>query len=398
MTSRPTTARAKAVPGAAIPTAALAITLAITLAATHAAAQVQLRAIDPELTDPAITPVDPPTGLPETHTAAIDPAVPAGARPGLLYVYLPGSGGVPVQYEHIVAHAASIGWHAIGLTYPNWPAIRDLIAGESDPDLPEAIRRERLFGLDLTDAVDVAPPDAVQSRLASLLAYLDGRYPEEGWDRYLDADGLPRWRAIVVAGHSQGAGHAALLTKDFSLGGALLFGGPGDFVTGMGPAPWLTLPSRTPTERMLAFTHIDDPTAAGFFLNQRLLGLDAFGPLEVVDGKRAGELSSHMLTSTLAVPPRDAHGAVAVDDRLPLDASGQPVYEPAWAFMLTEAARDSRGCRADVNADGELDLFDFLDFQTAFADGDGRADVDGDGRPTLFDFLLFQNLFTAGCD
>ncbi len=54
-------------------------------------------------------------------------------------------------------------------------------------------------------------------------------------------------------------------------------------------------------------------------------------------------------------------------------------------------------CRADIDGDGELTIFDFLAFQNAFDAGDLLADFDGDGELTIFDFLAFQNEFDAGC-
>ncbi|MGD1914823.1 MAG: GC-type dockerin domain-anchored protein [Phycisphaerales bacterium] len=57
----------------------------------------------------------------------------------------------------------------------------------------------------------------------------------------------------------------------------------------------------------------------------------------------------------------------------------------------------SASCPADLDGDGELTVFDFLEFQNLFDTGDLRADFDDDGRLTLFDFLAFQNAFDAGC-
>jgi len=54
-------------------------------------------------------------------------------------------------------------------------------------------------------------------------------------------------------------------------------------------------------------------------------------------------------------------------------------------------------CPADLDADGQLTIFDFLAFQNLFQDADPRADFDGDGDFTIFDFLAFQNAFDAGC-
>ncbi len=55
-------------------------------------------------------------------------------------------------------------------------------------------------------------------------------------------------------------------------------------------------------------------------------------------------------------------------------------------------------CRADIDGDGELTIFDFLGYQNLFDAGDLAADFDGDGELTIFDFLAFQNEFDAGCD
>lgn len=55
-------------------------------------------------------------------------------------------------------------------------------------------------------------------------------------------------------------------------------------------------------------------------------------------------------------------------------------------------------CRADLDRDSQLTIFDFLTFQNFFQDGDPRADFDGDGELTVFDFLAFQNAFDAGCE
>lgn len=87
-------------------------------------------------------------------------------------------------------------------------------------------------------------------------------------------------------------------------------------------------------------------------------------------------------------------------------------WEPATA-TLTPLARTLGGsdrsgvnftlrgtiieCRADIDGDGELTIFDFLNFQNKFAAGDPLADFDGDGELTIFDFLDFQNAFAAGC-
>lgn len=55
-------------------------------------------------------------------------------------------------------------------------------------------------------------------------------------------------------------------------------------------------------------------------------------------------------------------------------------------------------CEADVDGNGEVDVFDFLAFQNLFSTGDGRADLDENGQLDIFDYLTFTNLFLDGCD
>ena len=75
-------------------------------------------------------------------------------------------------------------------------------------------------------------------------------------------------------------------------------------------------------------------------------------------------------------------------DRLALDFA---------ANAIVAARGEASVCPADCDEDGELTLFDFLCFQSAFASGDPSADCDGDGSLTLFDFLCFQSAFASGC-
>ena len=70
----------------------------------------------------------------------------------------------------------------------------------------------------------------------------------------------------------------------------------------------------------------------------------------------------------------------------------------ASALLTAAGSAMAQGtCRADLDGDGELTVFDFLEFQNLFDAGDLAADFDGDGALTVFDFLEFQNDFVRGC-
>ncbi len=55
-------------------------------------------------------------------------------------------------------------------------------------------------------------------------------------------------------------------------------------------------------------------------------------------------------------------------------------------------------CYADCDANGVLDIFDFLCFQNSFVAGEPYACIcDPNPACDIFDFLCFQNAFVAGC-
>jgi hypothetical protein len=54
-------------------------------------------------------------------------------------------------------------------------------------------------------------------------------------------------------------------------------------------------------------------------------------------------------------------------------------------------------CNADINGDGTLDFFDYLDFVAAFSANNPIADYNIDGVIDFFDYLDFVAEFSSGC-
>jgi|GEM_PF-5023715 len=106
---------------------------------------------------------------------------------------------------------------------------------------------------------------------------------------------------------------------------------------------------------------------------------DKFGAWQAVDRPLAGERTGPVFRVGRG---RSNHDAATMDDinRLPPDDDG-----------------GVPDCRADLDLDGVLTIFDFLEFQNLFSSGSTWADFDHDGSLTIFDFLAFQNEFAAGC-
>lgn len=64
-----------------------------------------------------------------------------------------------------------------------------------------------------------------------------------------------------------------------------------------------------------------------------------------------------------------------------------------WVAMIPGA----NTCVPDCDASGQLDIDDFICFQTHFALGDTKADCDGSGSLNIDDLICFQTYFAIGC-
>ncbi len=361
-----------------------------------ASAQVVLRPVLPLATDPEIS-----TDL-NPHAVAIDLGA---AHADVLYVHLVGSCGTPAANLEIMRHAAALGLHGVSLSYPNCPAVGDLAQGSSDPNVHEQIRMERLYGVDTSPLVSVARADSIENRLIRLLQYLDANFPAENWAQFL-ADGAPRWSRIIVGGHSQGSGHAGLLTKHHALHGALFFGGPGDGFAGGDVAPWVFEPSLTSAANMVGFTHRNDSLFPRATATYDAFELDTFPPMVNVDTIAPPYRDSHQFTS-LAAPgrPGEFHGCVVVDVNLARLPDGTPLYQPVWTQMFQIALSQPGDSLGDMNCDGVTSVGDISAFVLALTNANAyavawpncniqRGDLNADAVVTVGDIAGFVELLT----
>lgn len=147
----------------------------------------------------------------------------------------------------------------------------------------------------------------------------------------------------------------------------------------------------TSTDRALEVVTID---VTGTIDAGTALVVEVFAPDFTIDG----------LTGDVFFPGSNAFGQTgpsylnaptcgAVDPTDYVDIGFPDVH----LIIIANGETGAVGCRADIDGDGSLTIFDFLAFQNAFDAGDLLADFDGDGVLTIFDFLQFQNEFDAGC-
>jgi len=109
----------------------------------------------------------------------------------------------------------------------------------------------------------------------------------------------------------------------------------------------------------------------------------------------------------------DSPGAFGYTPWIELDGVSNPIL--GGVFMIEDAFSDLSAeinavqdaslaarlacmpCAADMDSDGQLTLFDFLEFQSAWDAQTQAGDFDHNGVFDLFDFLAFSNAFDAGC-
>ncbi|WP_016949475.1 hypothetical protein [Anabaena sp. PCC 7108] len=286
--------------------------------------------VAPLSTDPAINDwLDP-------HYVVIDQS--ANLR-NKLFVFFPGSFGNPSRQKLITQFAAKQGYHAINLNYPNSWTVDRLCRKNSAPDCYAKVRQEIIEGKDYSPLVNISPANSIENRMLKLLQYLNQQYPQQGWSQYFNKD-MIKWDLVVVSGHSQGGGHAAMLGKQHRVARVIMLAAPADYsvvssvVSGQ-IASWLAAPGQTPPERYYGFAHIKDPGYARIQKAWELLGMANYGSAVNVDGQQPPYNYSHRLITAL-IPSRQGkyHGSVATDGTTPRQSDGTPVFQKVWQYLI----------------------------------------------------------------
>lgn len=214
-----------------------------------ASAQVKTLRVRPWKTDTSIREVHGP------HIALYDSL---WEHRGLLVLMIEGTGAPALGCRKFDSTLARMGYYTISLDYPN-DVITTVCSDSPDSTCFDGFRQEILFGTAVSEKVKVDSANCIVNRFTVFLRWLVANNPGAGWDAFLQ-DGQPRWERIIVAGHSQGAGHAAYLGKVFPVAGVVMLSGPQDYLKAFSrPAPWQGLPGKTPADRQYAFLNLRDP-------------------------------------------------------------------------------------------------------------------------------------------
>lgn len=244
---------------------------------------------------------------------------------GELLLFFTGTGGRGGPAEFLRT-AADLGYHVIVPLYVNDIAAA-VCRDDEDPAAFENFRREIIEGRDLSPRLAVDRANSLENRVVQLVRWLAANRTGEGWVQFLDERGELRWRQVVLAGHSQGGGHALLMAQDREVARVVMTGAPKDYSqAAKRPAAWYR-PGLTPARRWFALVHERD--AQGCSWAEQLENFRATGlaPVASVDEGVAPFGGAHALTTAfggeLASGP--AHSSVVNHRR----------FRPVWEFMLT---------------------------------------------------------------
>lgn len=253
-----------------------------------------------------------------------------------LFLFFPGTGGVPFNYREIVKHAANLGYHSIGLTYPNSQAINQICAASTDTTCHSRARHEVFDGVDRHADLTVDTNNCIQTRTLKLLQYLNNNYPDDNWGQYLSNDEI-EWEKVIVSGHSQGGGHAGIISKIKKVDRVVMFAAM-DWIGLLNRnADWITWAGPTPQSSYYGFTHEKDEFVdfAKIQTTWSNYGMSNFGNIVLVDTSDSPYNYTRQLFSLLT-PANDTskyHGSVVVDEYTPM-SSGLPVFGPVWTYMI----------------------------------------------------------------
>jgi hypothetical protein len=245
-----------------------------------------------------------------------------------LVVLVPSEGADPVEQIELGQIVVGYGYQVVLPGYIN----RGYAPTCNDPSRCSTaeIYREQLEGVDVSDALEVTPPNSLERRIARMLSYLGEQNPAGDWTFYLSGN-VPRWDRIVVAGFSGGGTMAAFVALHRNVSRAVMLEAPWSPNQGIITAPT----SLTPSDAFYGFVHQRADHFAEVTLEWLTLGL-GWSPIVVVDAAAAPYGQSHRLESDASVSvPACAHFSVMPGTCSPTGPDGAYLFSPVWRYLFT---------------------------------------------------------------
>jgi hypothetical protein len=255
---------------------------------------------------------------------------------GKLFIFLGGTGSTPQNYSSINKTAARLGYHVINLNYLN------TVNGQACKDRTDSkcfanYHEEMIFGGAQSDLINVNAANSINNRILKLLQRLHRLNANNGWNQFFDGSELV-YSKFVLAGHSQGGGHAAYMAQKFAVNRVVLFSSPNDYLEVAGqPAPWCRNEFATSAERFFGLTHKRDemlPISKQYAIwkDMKILAVSDTGSADGADYSNFSALITKFNPKSKATES-PFHNMTARDDALPAGDSLAHLKQ-VWIHLL----------------------------------------------------------------
>jgi hypothetical protein len=282
---------------------------------------------------------------------------PTSQHKNTLLLHLVGSLDNPNSTILYPTIAANNGFHCINLAYRNGTSGQAACGDVPDPDCHLNYRKEIIEGIDYSASVNVNAANSIDNRLIKVLQYLDANYPNHNWSQYFTGNTV-NWDKLIVSGHSQGGGHAAVIAIDRPIQRVLMFGSPNDYSdTLMSLANWSQLPHIVADSNYYSFNALYDEIIEFWkqYAHSDALNQDNYGDTVNVDVVPSPFNNSRQLyTKEIVNSPNPfelTHDIMIRDAETPVDGQGNAIFECVWKYML--------GVECGTNSTKELTNFSF---------------------------------------
>lgn len=265
---------------------------------------------------------------------------PTSAQKNTLLLHLVGSGDTTGSTLLYPTLAANRGFHCINLDYRNGVSGQSACADVPDTDCHLNWRKEIIEGIDYSSEIVVSQASSINNRILKLLQYLDANAPTQNWGQYFSGNTV-LWDKIIVSGHSQGGGHAAVIGISQPVKRVLMFGSPNDYIDTLNMnAPWSALPHVVEDSNYFSFNALYDEIVdySKQFNHSQALGQGAFGDTVLVDNTMYPYNSTRQLytiqESPSGFPIELTHDIMIRDHETPINGSGEAEFACVWLYML----------------------------------------------------------------
>lgn len=256
-----------------------------------------------------------------------------------LFVFFPGTGGSPEFYKLIAKKAAALGYHAIGLMYPNSSDIYSWSGLNPDNTQFGKCRYEIFTGIDQTAGVNVDTNNCINGRLYKLLQYLSIQYPALNFQQFVTGKNV-NWSKCVLAGHSQGGGHAFYIAKQVAVDRTIAFASIDWNGLLNTSAAWVSAPGATPVSKFYSINSIYDEVFSYANVQSQLSTMGLSGNATSIDNVAYPYGASHKLITSatpalsLLVPN---HNLTCLDAYVPKTSSGnvKTTFGNAWQYLIS---------------------------------------------------------------